>query len=63
MQYTKSWGNVTVSLAGPIVQGQAQLSDLGWDVRVLDGLDHIQAMQAKQVVPILRSWLAAQLRS
>ena len=63
IQYTKSWENVTVSLAGPIVQGQAQLSDLGWDVRVLDGLDHIQAMQAKQVVPILRSWLAAQLRS
>ncbi len=63
IQYTKSWGNVYVSLAGPIVQGQAQLSDLGWDVRVLDGLDHIQAMQAKQVVPILRSWLASQLRS
>ncbi len=61
IQYTKSWGNVTVSLADPIVQGQAQLSDLGWDVRVLDGLDHIQAMQAKQVVPILRSWLATTL--
>jgi len=45
------------------VQGQAQLWDLGWDVRVLDGLDHIQAMQAKQVVPILRSWLPSQLRS
>ena len=63
IQYSKSWENVHVSLAGPIVQGQAQLSDLGWDVRVLDGLDHIQAMQAKQVVPILRSWLASQLRS
>ena len=61
IQYTKSWGNVTVSLADPIVQGQAQLSDLGWDVRVLDGLDHIQAMQAKQVVPILRSWLTTTL--
>ncbi len=44
-----------VSLAGPIVRGQAQLEDLGWDVRVLDGLDHIQAMQATRVVPILRS--------
>jgi pimeloyl-ACP methyl ester carboxylesterase len=61
IQYTKSWGNVTVSLAGPIVQGQAELSDLGWDVRVLDGLDHIQAMQAKQVVPILRPWLTSQV--
>lgn len=63
IQYDQHWGNVFVSLAGPIVQGQVQLSDLGWDVRVLDGLDHIQAMQAKQVVPILRSWLASQLRS
>jgi hypothetical protein len=45
------------------MQGQAQLSNLGWDVHVLDGLDHIQAMQAKQVVPILRSWLATKLGS
>jgi len=30
---------------------------------VLDGLDHIQAMQAKQVVPILRPWLATKLGS
>jgi pimeloyl-ACP methyl ester carboxylesterase len=63
IQYDQHWGNVSVSLAGPIVQGQAQLRDLGWDVRVLNGLDHIQAMQANQVVPILRSWLASQLRS
>lgn len=63
IQYTKSWGDVHVSLAGPVVHGQAQLADLGWDVRVLDGLDHIQAMQAKQVVPILRSWLATKLGS
>ena len=62
IQYDQHWGNVSVSLAGPIVQGQVQLSDLGWDVRVLDGLDHIQAMQAKQVLPILRSWLMSQLR-
>lgn len=63
IQYSKSWGNVHVSLAGPIVRGQAQLSELGWDVQVLDGLDHTQAMQARYVVPILRSWLASNLRS
>src|SRR5437667_9771556 len=50
IQYGESWGNVYVSLAGPVVRGQAQLSDLGWDVRVLDELDHMQAMQARQVV-------------
>ena len=63
IQYSKSWGNVHVSLAGPMVRGQAQLSELGWDVQVLDGLDHTQAMQARYVVPILRSWLASNLRS
>jgi pimeloyl-ACP methyl ester carboxylesterase len=53
------WGNVLVSLAGPIVRRQAELEALGWQVRVLDGLDHMQAMQAVQVVPMLRSWLFA----
>jgi hypothetical protein len=52
-----------VSIAGPIIAERAELKSLGWEVRVLDGLDHLQAMQAKQVVPILRSWLASQLRS
>jgi len=61
IQYGKRWGDVLVSLAGPIVHRQAQLEALGWDVRVLDGLDHIQAMQATQVVPIIHSWLAAKL--
>jgi pimeloyl-ACP methyl ester carboxylesterase len=63
IKYDKHWGNVLVSLAGPIMHGRTDLEDLGWEVRVLDGLDHIQAMQARQVVPILRSWLASQLRS
>ncbi len=63
IQYSKSWGNVRVSLADPIVQGQAQLSTLGWDVRVIEGLDHMQAMQAKQVLPILRLWMITTLKS
>jgi pimeloyl-ACP methyl ester carboxylesterase len=63
IQYGKNWGDVFVSLAGPIVRGQAELEALGWDVRVLDGLDHMQVMQAAQVVPILRSWLAATVRA
>jgi hypothetical protein len=28
---------------------------------VLEGLDHMQAMQAAQVLPILRPWLAGSL--
>jgi pimeloyl-ACP methyl ester carboxylesterase len=61
--YGKRWGDVHVSLAGPIVHGQAELEGLGWQVRVLPGLDHMQAMQAARVVPILRSWLASRAAS
>jgi hypothetical protein len=61
IQYGKNWGDVFVSLASPLIQERARLESLGWDVRVLDGLDHMQAMQANQVLPILRSWLASKL--
>jgi pimeloyl-ACP methyl ester carboxylesterase len=59
IQYGKNWGDVYVSLAAPILAGRAELENLGWEVRVLEGLDHMQAMQAAQVVPILHSWLAS----
>lgn len=61
IQYGKRWGDVLVSLAGPTVHGQTELAALGWEVRVLDGLNHIQVMQAAQVLPILRPWLTARL--
>ena len=57
LQYGKNWGNVFVSLAGPILQRRAELEKFGWEVRILDDLDHMQAMQAAHVVPIIRSWL------
>jgi hypothetical protein len=43
------------------IRRRAELEALGWQVRVLDGLDHIKAMQAVQVLPILRPWLVSQL--
>ena len=57
IEYDQKWGGVLVSIAGPVIRGRAQLEALGWEVRVLDRLDHTQGMQADQVVPILRSWL------
>ena len=62
IQYGPNWGDVVVSIAGPMIAGRAELERLGWEVRTLDGLDHLQAMQAEQVTPILRSWLASQVR-
>jgi pimeloyl-ACP methyl ester carboxylesterase len=59
IDYDQRWGGVHVSIAGSVVQRRAELERYGWDVRVLDGLDHIQAMQATNVLPILRPWLDA----
>jgi hypothetical protein len=52
---------VHVSLADPVISRRAELEALGWQVRVLDGLDHTQAMQAAHVLPILRLWLSSNL--
>ena len=57
IDYGEKWGNVHVSMASPVVQRRAELEALGWQVRVLEGLDHTQAMQAIHVLPILRPWL------
>lgn len=61
--YPPPWGDVLVTLAQPIIRGKAELEALGWDVRVLEGLDHIKAMQAAEVVPLLRSWLPNAIHS
>ena len=61
IDYDERWGGVHVSTAGPVIDRRAELEALGWQVRVLEGLDHIKAMQAAQVVPILRPWLISQL--
>ena len=61
ISYDERWGGVQVSLADPVIRHRAELQTLGWEVHVLDGLDHMQAMQATQVLPILRPWLLSNL--
>jgi pimeloyl-ACP methyl ester carboxylesterase len=58
IEYGERWGGVQVSMAGPLVRRRAELEAHGWEVHVLDGLDHTGAMQATPVLPILRPWLA-----
>jgi pimeloyl-ACP methyl ester carboxylesterase len=62
VDYDQRWGGVRVRLARPLLERHAELERYGWEVRVLDGLDHIQAMQATQVLPVLRPWLTSTLR-
>jgi pimeloyl-ACP methyl ester carboxylesterase len=61
IDYGERWGGVRVRLAAPLLERRTELERYGWDVRVLDGLDHTQAMQATNVLPILRPWLTATL--
>jgi pimeloyl-ACP methyl ester carboxylesterase len=61
IDYSERWGGVRVNLAQPLLERRAELEGYGWDVRVLDGLDHTQAMQAASVLPVLRPWLSAAL--
>jgi pimeloyl-ACP methyl ester carboxylesterase len=61
IDYSERWGGVRVRVAAPLLERHAELERYGWDVRVLDGLDHTQAMQATAVLPILRPWLTAAL--
>ncbi|MFC7591839.1 hypothetical protein ACFQYP_55135 [Nonomuraea antimicrobica] len=57
IQYDERWGGVLVDIAGPLVRHRAEMEALGWDVEVLDGLDHMSAMQPPNVLPVLRPWL------
>lgn len=59
IQYDERWGGVLVDIAGPFTTRRPELEAAGWDVRVLAGMDHTQAMQPANVLPFLRPWLTA----
>src|SRR5215212_642695 len=59
--YDERWGGVRVSMADPVISRRAELESLGWQVQILEGLDHTQAMQTPHVLPILRPWLLSAL--
>ncbi|GIH23761.1 hypothetical protein Aph01nite_20710 [Acrocarpospora phusangensis] len=62
IDYSPKWGGVRVDIAGPLVQRRTELEKFGWEVHVFDGLDHMAAMRAERVVPLIRPWLAGKLR-
>lgn len=62
IDYGERWGGVQVDIAGPLVSRRRELESFGWDVVVLEGLDHTQAMQAANVLPVIRPWLEARFR-
>jgi len=56
IEYGQQWGGVTVSMAGALRANHEELERLGWEVRVLDGLDHTTAMQPTNVLTVIRHW-------
>ncbi|MFF1635614.1 alpha/beta fold hydrolase [Leifsonia sp. NPDC058248] len=54
IDYSEKWGGVHVDIAGPLVRNRAALEANGWQVELLDGLDHTKAMQPNAVLPLLR---------
>lgn len=63
IRYDERWGGVHVSIAGPLLRRRGELESRGWEVAVFDGLDHMGAMQAANVLPVLRPWLERALLS
>lgn len=61
IDYSGSWGGVHVSIGGALTAHADELRAAGWDVRLLDGLDHTRAMQPDAVLPVLGPWLTANL--
>lgn len=57
IEYDERWGRTKVSIAGPLRDHRDELENHGWTVHLLEGRDHMGAMQADQVLPILRPWL------
>ncbi|GAA1712716.1 hypothetical protein GCM10009809_06050 [Isoptericola hypogeus] len=59
--YGPGWGDVEVVIAGAVAQHRAELEAHGWQVDVLPGKDHLSAMQADAVLPVLVPWLSRTL--
>ncbi|MFI5913118.1 alpha/beta fold hydrolase [Dactylosporangium sp. NPDC051541] len=61
IDYVEPWGGTTIDLATPVRVHQAELERLGWEVHVLDNLDHMQTMQAATVLPMLKPFFGRAL--
>jgi pimeloyl-ACP methyl ester carboxylesterase len=61
IDYDERWGGTRVDMAGPIQTHRDELEADGWSVHLLEGLDHTAAMQADNVLAVLRPWLTAVL--
>jgi pimeloyl-ACP methyl ester carboxylesterase len=60
--YGPQWGDTYVAIADPLRRHRDELVRRGWTVELVPGTDHMSAMQAANVAPILIPWLKASAR-
>lgn len=59
--YGPGWGGVEVRIAGALAEHRDTLVRQGWTVELVPGKDHMAAMQAAAVLPVLVPWLTGVL--
>lgn len=59
--YGPKWDNSHVAIAEPLVRNRAELAGRGWTIEIVPDADHVSAMQAPKVLPILVPWLTSHL--
>jgi pimeloyl-ACP methyl ester carboxylesterase len=55
--YGPKWDNAYVPIADGLREHRDELVERGWTVQLIPGADHMSAMQARNVLPILIPWL------
>ena len=59
--YSPKWGDAYVAIGEPLSRHHDELTTRGWRVEVIPGADHMSAMHAATVLPILSPWLKANM--
>jgi pimeloyl-ACP methyl ester carboxylesterase len=55
--YGSRWDDAYVAIAEPLIVHRDDLIKLGWTVELIPDTDHLTAMQAAHVLPVLLPWL------
>ena len=57
IRYGPKWDDTTVVIGPALAAHRAELETLGWTVELIPGADHLSAMRAAVVLPLLTGWL------
>jgi pimeloyl-ACP methyl ester carboxylesterase len=57
--YSPKWGDAYVAIGEPLSRHRDELTVRGWTVEIIPEADHLSAMHAATVLPILIPWLKA----